>query len=49
MSKFRGGYEINTPTMEIIKKIVIKSNFFKKMKIELDKSKKYLINEFKKK
>ncbi len=48
LSKFRGGYEINTPTMEIIKNIVIKSNFFKLRKKELEKSKEYLLTQFKK-
>jgi histidinol-phosphate aminotransferase len=48
LSKFRGGYEINTPTMEIVKKIIVNTNFFKKKKNELDKSKNFLISEFKK-
>lgn len=47
LSKFRGGYEINTPTMEIAKKILVNTNFFKKKKKELDKSKNFLIKEFK--
>ena len=46
LSKFRSGYEINTPTIEITKEILRNRLFFLKKKRELEKAKKFLIKEF---
>ena len=46
--KFRGGYEINTPTIQLSKEILSNKSFFIKKKRELEKAKKFCIKEFKK-
>jgi len=49
LSKFRGGYEINTPTIEISKDILRNKSFFVKKKRELEEAKIFCMKEFKKK